>query len=235
MQLDMILVSNLLSMIAIIYLIFVPWKKGPEWYTRHSFKLFKSLLYLNYVWLPLINIAITVFFTLNPKYDLKLLPLESWVVFFSVVCFARIVEFYSSLRKIVMDDARIFLSLKKDKEKGSEESQPTDSVLEKDEVTLFAESERDKIIRERQEMEEHNDGCTDYFLRNRMYGEGEIRIGNALQLSDDIYNFGFICQIRNDIIDKHIDVLKKKLDRKDVVRKKANRLHTAKKKQETVE
>ena len=67
-----------------------------------------------------------------------------------------------------------------------------------------------------------------------MYGEGEIRIGNSLQLSDDIYNIGFICQIRNDIIDKHIDVLKKKLDRKDVVRKKANRLHATKKKQEVV-
>ena len=153
LQLNMILASNMISMIAIFYLIFVPWKKGPDWYTKHSFKLFKSLLYLNYVWLPFINIAITVFFTLNPRFDLKLLPLESWVVFFSVVCFARLVEFYSNLRKVVLDDARIFISARKDKE-NAKLSELTESVLEKDEVTLFAESERDKIIRERQQMEE---------------------------------------------------------------------------------
>lgn len=66
-------------------------------------------MYLNYVVLPVLNILLTVFFTVNPHYDLKALPLESWIIFFTIVCFSRILEFYSSLKKIVLDDARIYL------------------------------------------------------------------------------------------------------------------------------
>lgn len=109
----MILGSNYLSLIAISFLIFVPWKKGPEWYLKISPKIFFFMMYLNYVVLPVINIGLTVFFTVNPAYDLKALPLESWIIFFTIVCFSRLVEFFSSLKKTVLDDARIYLATRK--------------------------------------------------------------------------------------------------------------------------
>lgn len=70
-------------------------------------------MYLNYVVLPLGNIIMSTYFTVNPNYDLKLVPLESWIIFFTIVCFSRLTEFFSSIKKIVMDDARIFLETRR--------------------------------------------------------------------------------------------------------------------------
>lgn len=112
-QLNLIVVSNYLSLFCITFLIFVPWKKGPEWYLKISPKLFFFLIYMNYVILPLGNMGLSVYFTVNPKYNLKVIPLESWVVFFTVVCFSRLTEFFSSIKKIVMDDARIYIETRK--------------------------------------------------------------------------------------------------------------------------
>ncbi len=112
-QLNLIVVSNYLSLFCITFLIFVPWKKGPEWYLKISPKLFFFLVYMNYVILPLGNMGLSVYFTVNPNYNLKVIPLESWVVFFTVVCFSRLTEFFSSIKKIVMDDARIYIETRK--------------------------------------------------------------------------------------------------------------------------
>lgn len=71
------------------------------------------MVYLNYIILPVLNILIMIFFTVNPKYNLKVLPLETWVIFFTIVCFSRLVEFYASLKKILLDDARIYLETRK--------------------------------------------------------------------------------------------------------------------------
>lgn len=68
---------------------------------------------MNYIILPVLNILIMIFFTVNPKYNLKVLPLETWVIFFTIVCFSRLVEFYASLKKILLDDARIYLETRK--------------------------------------------------------------------------------------------------------------------------
>jgi hypothetical protein len=102
----------------------VPWKKGPEWYLKISPKIFFVLVYMNYVILPLGNMGLSVFFTVDPKYDLKTIPLESWVVFFTVVCFSRLTEFFSSIKKIVMDDARIYIETRKLKLAGQLEERP---------------------------------------------------------------------------------------------------------------
>lgn len=40
----------------------------------------------------------------------------------------------------------------------------------------------------------------------REYGSGEIRIGECLTLQEDIYSIGFICQIRDDIMKKYLDI-----------------------------
>ena len=112
-QLNIIFYSNYLSLFAIGFLIFCPWKKGPEWYLKYSPVLFFTMMYLNYVILPTINFGLFVYFTCNQNYNLVVFPLESWIVFFSIVCFTRVTEFFFSLKKVVMDDARIYLQTRK--------------------------------------------------------------------------------------------------------------------------
>ena len=77
-----------------------------------------TMMYLNYVILPGLNIFLFVYYTANPKYNLKIFPLESWIVFFSILCITRISEFFVSLKKIIMDDARIYIVQKENEEKG---------------------------------------------------------------------------------------------------------------------
>lgn len=71
------------------------------------------MMYLNYVILPVGNMILTTYFSVNPNYNLKVMPLESWVIFFTIVCFSRLVEFFGAIKKVVLDDARIFLATKK--------------------------------------------------------------------------------------------------------------------------
>ena len=77
-----------------------------------------TMMYLNYVILHGLNIFLFVYYTANPKYNLKIFPLESWIVFFSILCITRISEFFVSLKKIIMDDARIYIVQKENEEKG---------------------------------------------------------------------------------------------------------------------
>lgn len=97
----------------------MPWKKGPDWYLKISPVSFLILVYINYVILPLGNIGLSAYYTINPAYNLKVIPMESFVVFFTVVCFSRIFEFFFSLKKIIMDDARIYIETRKLKIEGN--------------------------------------------------------------------------------------------------------------------
>lgn len=114
-QLQMILYSNYISLFAITFIIFCPWKKGPDWYLKYSSKIFLAMVYTNYVILPTLNIGLTIFFTLNPNYNLKALPLESWIIFFTIVCFSRLLEFFSSIKKVLFDDMRFYISMRKER------------------------------------------------------------------------------------------------------------------------
>lgn len=156
-------------------------------------------MYLNYVLIPLANIGLSAYYTLDPRYDLKQKPLESWVIFFTVVCFARNVEFFSSIKKAVLDDARIFLETRKLQEEGKlEELERENDIIEN--VQGEALLERKAII------ELTNDDYS-YMKRQRSYGEGEIRIGTSLILSEDIYSIGFIAQTVDGIMKKHLDII----------------------------
>jgi hypothetical protein len=113
-ELKMILSSNLLSAICITYLIFVPWKKGPEWYLKHSHKLFFVLLVTNYLALPIINNIAFIYFIFLPSVDLKKESIESYIVFFNIVCFMRIVEYVVIVRRTVWLDAKVYLQMKEE-------------------------------------------------------------------------------------------------------------------------
>ena len=70
-ELNLILSSNFLSLLAIIYIIFVPWKKGPAWYLKVSPYIYFTFLLINYILLPVFNLTVFLYFTISPKYDLK--------------------------------------------------------------------------------------------------------------------------------------------------------------------
>lgn len=108
-QLELILVSNLLSVAAISFLVFVHWKKGPRWWKAISHKVFTVLLLTNYIFIPGTNILVSFIFIFNPSVDLKQEPVESYVVFFMVICFSRVLEYFTLIRKTVIMDAKIFL------------------------------------------------------------------------------------------------------------------------------
>jgi hypothetical protein len=109
-QLTIIFMSTLISLFSITYLIFVPWKKGPAWYLKISHIIVYILLITNYLIIPIANLGFAVFFIVDPSYDLKNQTVQSWVVFFNVVCFSRILEFFTMIRKTVLIDAKNYLA-----------------------------------------------------------------------------------------------------------------------------
>ena len=109
-QLTIIFMSTLISLFSITYLIFVPWKKGPAWYLKISHIIVYILLITNYLIIPIANLGLAVFFIVDPSYDLKNQSVQSWVVFFNVVCFSRILEFFTMIRKTVLIDAKNYLA-----------------------------------------------------------------------------------------------------------------------------
>ena len=110
--LKMILLSNMASVFCITFLVFVSWKKGPQWWTNISHYVFFILLLLNYILIPLANIAVFVYYIFDPSIDLKAEPIESYIIFFTVICFSRILEYVTLVRRTVVLDARIFLQQK---------------------------------------------------------------------------------------------------------------------------
>jgi hypothetical protein len=95
------------------------------------------------------------------------------------------------------------------------------------------EDNNDSILLKKVLIDFENEECTSYLSRTRIYGEGDVRIGKSLALKNDIYCIGFICQIRNDIMEEYLDINKKKLDRADFVRRKALRFHATKARKKT--
>lgn len=164
-------------------------------------------MYLNYLILPIGNMILSTYFTLNPSYDLKTKPLESWVIFFTVVCFSRIAEFFSTIKKIVLDDARIFLQTRKIKQ---------DGLLQEliKENQAIENKTGDDLGLKKAILELTNDDH-DYMTRTRTYGEGEIRIGTSIYLCDDIYSIGFVSQLRDDIMSKYLNITTGKLVEED--------------------
>ena len=68
------------------------------------------LLITNYLIIPIANLGLALFFILDPSYDLKNQSIQSWVVFFNIVCITRILEFFTMIRKTVLIDAKNYLA-----------------------------------------------------------------------------------------------------------------------------
>jgi hypothetical protein len=72
----------------------VHWKKGPAWWLKYSYLVFFVLLLINYLILPILNIAVSFFYIVFPSVNLKEQSIESYVVFISIVCISRVIEYF---------------------------------------------------------------------------------------------------------------------------------------------
>jgi hypothetical protein len=104
----MILFSNIIAAFCITFLIFVHWKKGADWWLKISYIVFYVLLLTNYIVLPLINIVASVFFIVSPNINLEDETIESYVVFITIVCLMRLIEYFTLIRRSVLLDAKIY-------------------------------------------------------------------------------------------------------------------------------
>ena len=195
----MIVGSNIISIFCITFLIFVHWKKGPAWWLRVSDKVFFLLLLTNYILLPLINNVALLYFIIDPNIDLKNHTIESYIVFFNVICFMRIVEYLTIVRRTVLLDARIFLQARAEQQEKSAEEIRSE-LLQEGQAT-----NEQKALRHAQK--EILDEKSSYLERERGYGQGEVRVGDYLRVGEDIYSLGFISQISDKILDVHFDVI----------------------------
>lgn len=73
-----------------------------------SHKVFFGLLFANYIVIPVINIILTFIFVFSSD-NLRIEPIESYVIFFTVVCFMRVIEYFTIIRRTVLLDAKIYL------------------------------------------------------------------------------------------------------------------------------
>lgn len=81
------------------------WKKGSEWWLERSPTIFKLFVALNYIVIPVVNCLISLILIFDPKIDLKVEVLESYVIVFFIVCVMRIFEFFSIVRRTILLDA----------------------------------------------------------------------------------------------------------------------------------
>ena len=107
-QLEVILVSNYVSVCFTIIMIFVPWKKGPKWYTKIAPYVFFGMLLTVYIFVPLLNIGYNIATWVIPGLDNRANFYESWVLFYFIVNVARILSFFTSIRCTFLAEAKIY-------------------------------------------------------------------------------------------------------------------------------
>lgn len=118
-QLKMIVASNFISVVCITFLIFVHWKKGPAWWLKISDKVFFFFLLMNYIIIPTVNNIATIYFILDPNINLKTHSIESYIIFFNVICFMRMIEYVTIVRRTVLLDAKVFIQIREEQNQKS--------------------------------------------------------------------------------------------------------------------
>ena len=141
---------------------------------------------INYLILPIINIVVSFFYIVYPSVDLKEQSIESYVIFILIVCISRVIEYFVQIRRTVVLDARIYLQTKAEIESQSPEQLTEQLITTSD---LYKTDEDKAQINIRKEILGEK---TPYLTRDRGYGQGDVRVGSALELGEDIYSLGFI-------------------------------------------
>jgi hypothetical protein len=84
----------------------VHWKKGPHWWLKVSHHIFFVVVLLNYIIIPGGNIVLSLYLICDPNYVLREQMIESYVVFFMVVCVGRLLEYFVLIRRTVLTAAK---------------------------------------------------------------------------------------------------------------------------------
>lgn len=108
-----VLFCNYVSVIMIFMLLFISWKKGPEWWTSRSPKIYYGMVLTMFVILPSINVIWSFYTICDPRLPLRDSPNENWIVLYTVICVARIIEYFTTIRKVHLHDARIFIETRR--------------------------------------------------------------------------------------------------------------------------
>ena len=110
-QFNLIIGSNMVSSLAIAFLIFVHWRKGANWWLKVSLPIFVFVLKLCFLIIPVVNVLATATLVIDPNINVLAQPKSSWVIFNTTLFLNRIIDYLFSIRKSVMDDARYYLQL----------------------------------------------------------------------------------------------------------------------------
>lgn len=89
-------------------MIFVSWKKGPKWYRRIAPYLFFAMLLTVYIFVPLLNIGYNISTWVVPEVDNRSNFYESWVLLYFVFNIARILSFFTSIRRTFLAEAKTY-------------------------------------------------------------------------------------------------------------------------------
>lgn len=102
------MVSNYVSVICTLILIFVPWKRGPKLWVKYAPYLFFFLVVAVYTIVPLGNMAFAIVLWADPTVPNSKSVYESWVVFYFIVNISRVASFITKIRSTFLTEARIF-------------------------------------------------------------------------------------------------------------------------------
>jgi len=95
-------------------MIFISWKKGPKWWTTAAPFLYLGLIVISDIILPVVNISLLIYYLFDPNIKMRESNFESWAISFAVLCIAKILEFFISLKSSVIDGAVAFYRLRKE-------------------------------------------------------------------------------------------------------------------------
>lgn len=105
-QYRIILACTLIGSVSCFMFIFVPWKKGPEWWVRFSPYLYYSLVHLVYVVIPIGNIFYTLFIWIDPTTINCLDSLWfSGIILYLVMQICKVSYYFRIIRQIYLRHA----------------------------------------------------------------------------------------------------------------------------------
>ena len=206
-ELCTIFYGNIISALMVWFMIFIHWKKGSTRWQRISPYIFFIFFYSSYLVIPVVNIAVFLYYVLGPStFNVRDQPITSYMICFMVLYTFRLAEFYIWIRKTVIDDAKIhMLNREIDKDKSLSELQ---SELEQ--VQQEARGSASAISRVNTLKFLVNEKMP-YMKRIRGYGQGELRIGQSLDFTEDIFSLCFCVQLDDNLLDPLFDVVKGKI------------------------
>lgn len=112
-QLNLITGSNYINTFFIAILVFVSWKKGPTWWTKISPYLFFALLMFVYFVVPFLNVVLALALILFPDINLRQSMFESWAAFYMSLQIIKIFDYFFTIRREYLHDAKMFLATRK--------------------------------------------------------------------------------------------------------------------------